>query len=146
MERRSVPFDCLLVLLASLLLVSCEGSERTKDHCVVGAAQAKHGNYQEAHLIWRLVASDASQKAWLKATLDCLRGTGLIADERGAAAWLSSAAKVGDTDALVQLGLMHLNGLGVEKDLATARKLLLQAEDRGNESASFLLMKMQDSK
>jgi TPR repeat protein len=56
----------------------------------------------------------------------------------GLAAWLELAATQGDTDALLQLAFMYVDGVtGIPKDLSHAKSLVALAEQKGNESAAF---------
>lgn len=55
------------------------------------------------------------------------------------------AARAGSTDALVRLGWMHLNGLGVEQDDAIAGALLRRASAYGSQLAGQLLMMVRGS-
>lgn len=51
-----------------------------------------------------------------------------------------TAARAGSTDALVRLGWMHLNGLGVRQDDAVAGALLRRASAYGSQLAGQLLL------
>jgi localization factor PodJL len=52
-----------------------------------------------------------------------------------AAAWLNRAARNGLAPAQFRLGSMYEKGLGVEKDLAEARRLYVAAADKGHAKA-----------
>jgi TPR repeat protein len=56
--------------------------------------------------------------------------------------WFSQAAEKGNIAAQYQLGLLYLNGEGVEKDLQKGKLLLVQAAESGNVNAQYNLAVM----
>ena len=57
----------------------------------------------------------------------------------GAAQWYRAAARAGDGEAHYQLGMMYLNGLGLEKDLPRARQFLKKALQQDVKQAAAAL-------
>ncbi len=62
-------------------------------------------------------------------------GRGVLPNNEEAAYWLQRAAKQGLAPAQFRLGGLYEKGLGVKKDLATARDLYLAAAEKGNGKA-----------
>lgn len=56
--------------------------------------------------------------------------------------WLDLAAKKGNKDALVNLGYMYENGLGVKKDYKRAMFLYIESANKGSGDAEYRLGKM----
>ncbi len=58
--------------------------------------------------------------------------------ETARACWLRGA-EAGDVEALVELGLMHSNGRGAERDHVAAKPYFEQAAERGHPEAEYCL-------
>ena len=67
---------------------------------------------------------------------------GFEIDAETAAYWFSLAAEKGNMAAKYQLGLLYLNGEGVEEDLQKGKLLLEQAAENGNVEAQYNLAVM----
>lgn len=64
-------------------------------------------------------------------------------DDCKSAQWFTAAALRGDSRGEYRLGLMYLDGTGVDKNIDRARKLLLTAKDKGIEVGSEVLEKLE---
>lgn len=62
-----------------------------------------------------------------------------------AAQYWQISAKAGDTVSLYNLGILYLNGRGVPKDIATAKKLFNLASNKGLYQAHFILGQIDES-
>ena len=65
-----------------------------------------------------------------------------IKKQREAIEWYTKAVEAGEVHAVYMIGLMHLIGLGVEKDFAKAREYLENAEQSGSVVALYSLGEM----
>jgi len=116
----------------------------TTSACSSGVLSAKQENYDRALLQWRLLTTNASQKEWLRVSLECLRVSNLAPSNELAFQWLEKAAGNGSVYAKTQLALLYAVGIGVTKDLNKARLLLQQAASKSDESAELLLQKLRE--
>ena len=69
--------------------------------------------------------------------MTCNCGGGCQAKE-----YFQSAAEAGNVDGFYNLGILYLKGLGVEKDYARARELLVDAANRQHPKARYHLANM----
>lgn len=69
--------------------------------------------------------------------LTCKCGNGCQAKEL-----FQRAAEATNVDGFYNLGILYLKGLGVEKDYARARELLVEAANRGHPKARYHLANM----
>lgn len=56
--------------------------------------------------------------------------------------YFQRAVEANNVDGYYNLGILYLKGLGVDKDYARARNLLLDAANRGHPKARYYLAKM----
>jgi len=90
------------------------------------------GDYPSAVQAWRRAASAGETEAMTALANAYLRGEGVVADPRRAAAWYRRAAERGNTVAQLNLGDMTARGVGVPTDAAEAYFWLGVAAARGN--------------
>jgi len=67
---------------------------------------------------------------------------GLVSSDKKAAKLYKRAAELGSLDAMLQLGRMYDEGLGVKSDKKRANQLYRAAADRGHATAQFNLGQM----
>jgi hypothetical protein len=66
-------------------------------------------------------------------------GKGVPADKAESIRWLTKAADSGDAISQYNLGVLYLQGLGVEKDITKGTALIKKAADQGNDVANKFL-------
>ena len=103
---------------------------------------------------WAYLASRDLEKSALRGSIvaqTCLshmyqEGIGVRRDLEKAFQWCAFAAQQnGRADAMYELGLMYLNGLGVTKCASSAYKLFRSAGDQNHSGALFKLAEMQSN-
>lgn len=92
-------------------------------------------------VLWLRRAADAGSKDAMNALGACYDGGrgGLTPDSVAAVAWFRKAAELGDHFAMCNLALDHEQGVGVEKNLATAAKWYERAIEAGSPTAAASL-------
>ncbi len=72
-------------------------------------------------------------------SLDLLEGRGVARDERASFALNAEAAASGHHDAVLAMGWYYSNGVGVDKDIASAKKWYRRSARQGAPKAMFSL-------
>ena len=72
-------------------------------------------------------------------SLDLLQGNRVAQDEKRAFALNTEAANGGHADAVLAMGWLYLNGVGVVRDIKKAKKWYRQSARRGSPKAMFSL-------
>lgn len=138
---KTISIVCAIVWSSTIFCAHAQPNSRPDD-CTLGARAARAGSFDKALLEWRLMATDNSQKSWVRAACDCLKIAGIARTDEAVFNWFVRAVDARSRYALVPLALLYINGDGVEVDLDRARKLLSDASRKGDEAAEVLLLKL----
>jgi uncharacterized protein len=107
-----------------------------------GKAAYASGNYTEAFLLWKPLATSGHVPSMFNLGQMLEHGKGVKKDLKQAAHWYRLAARRGNTPAQSRLGHFYLKGNGVGQDKITAYKMLKKAAEAGSAESQLTLADM----
>lgn len=140
---RNRNYRLIAYIYLALVSTGCNADESIKEKCAYGAKEAQVSEYASALESWRKLAYDVTHKEWLRTARECALVTGLVKDRKQFTAWLTSVAK-DNSDAMIMLAIMYLNGDDFGKDEKKAIEYLVKAKEANNPQAEKLLAILKD--
>jgi len=133
----SVAPTAVVACVAASLLVWLAHAESSDDDFRGGLSAFNTGDYATALRFWRPLAEREEPRSEAGIGFMYHRGLGVDADDREAAVWLRRAARHGQAEGQLMLGILFYYGRGVTQSYVRAYAWCELAEISGNADATL---------